>query len=146
MLSFRKIKNGQIKDKRKAAILRNAKNGQRVPKIYLIFLPLVCILYIYNIYEKYYAYLPSFVPKKYHFKYFPHFIKTSIYLFTCCGTPFVASFDVIVICTCISLEAQFDLLAYELKGIIDNSTANVRNEVIKSIHYHSFLLKLNQGN
>lgn len=141
MKLFRKIEEICIKDKHKSMILRNIDNGMLFPKLFVYMAPFTITIYLYNIYVDFYAQLPPFVPQKYHYKCLPFIIKGTITIFEFAALPFILAFDIIVIYTCVSIEAQFEALGYEMKNIINSSNGDKRDKIINWIEYHSFLLK-----
>lgn len=138
---FWKIQNVRIKKEHKVRILKNIKQGIFVPKLFLYLMPLTTVLYVYNIYKDFNMKLPSFIPKQYHMKFLNGLINFAVIQYLCCNTPFILSFDIIAIYTCVYLEAEFELLGYELKRIVNEKLDGKREELIECINYHVFLLK-----
>lgn len=141
---FQNVENTSIKDKYKNLILGNIRNGIFIPKLFLKIMPIVFVIYMINVHLNIYVDLPSFVPEKYHYQFIPYLFRVTLTLYSCGSLFFVLAFDTIVICHFVHLEAQFDLLAYQFKRIIDDLEANKKDEIIKCIKYHRFLLRFSQ--
>lgn len=129
-----------IDSEQKVTIEKSIKKGLIVPKVFLYLMPLTCIVYISNLVKDFYVNLPPFIPEQYHFDFIPYFLKVSIVIYQLCNAPFLLAFDFVIICTIVHLEAQLEVLGYKLKKVVD-SGINQRDEVVKCMVYHTFLLE-----
>lgn len=139
---FWDIEEIEIEEKRKRRLIKNIYKGQFAPKLFMYMIPFTCTIFMYNIMKNFNTNLPTYVPQQYHLKFLPYLVKTSFLIYEIINVLFILAFDCVLIFTCVYLEAELDMIGYQMKVVLNNYTGkDKRKQLIDHIQYHSFILR-----
>lgn len=131
----------EIREKRKEKILKSASKNLYLLKFFIYSTPLLLLAFFAELYNNFILFFPDFVPDILQSNFVKILIKCSIFIFECFNISFLISFDTVIVCTIIYLKMQFDILGVKLQEVIDIVKISKREELIKCINYHCFLIR-----
>lgn len=141
MSEFWILSKMEFGEKCKTKIMTTAQKNLHLIKFFIYTTPIIIAVYFLEVYNNFQVCFPEFVPDNLKSHFVKITLKLFLFIFAFFNVYFLVIFDTLTVCTIVYLKMQFQMLGYRLEDVVNKLETNKREEIIKCINYHCFLIR-----